>query len=168
MKQQGFTLIELIIVIVILGILAVTAAPRFIDIQSDARTETLQGVKAAIQGASQLVYAKAAIAGVQNAETATVEISGETVNITYGYPNADLTTAAEMQKFVDVELTATTASADLALDEGTASDGIITVGFASIAIGTDDDGDPTGCYIQYTNPQDQGDTPTFTVVSTDC
>ncbi|HAA96802.1 MAG TPA: type II secretion system protein, partial [Alteromonas macleodii] len=41
--QQGFTLIELIIVIVLLGILAVTAAPKFLNLQDDARDSVLQG-----------------------------------------------------------------------------------------------------------------------------
>ena len=45
MQQRGFTLIELVIVIVILGILAVTAAPRFVDFQTDARIATLEGVE---------------------------------------------------------------------------------------------------------------------------
>ncbi|MBM7073074.1 prepilin-type N-terminal cleavage/methylation domain-containing protein [Shewanella sp. 202IG2-18] len=40
-KQQGFTLIELVVVIIILGILAVTAAPKFINLQSDARKSAL-------------------------------------------------------------------------------------------------------------------------------
>ena len=65
MQQRGFTLIELVIVIVILGILAVTAAPRFIDLQGDARASTLQGAKAALTSGMQLVYAKSAIAGEQ-------------------------------------------------------------------------------------------------------
>ncbi|RUO42829.1 hypothetical protein CWE15_05345 [Aliidiomarina taiwanensis] len=62
-KQKGFTLIELIIVIVILGILAVTAAPKFFDFSSDARESTLGGAKAAIQGAMQVKYAESAISG---------------------------------------------------------------------------------------------------------
>lgn len=45
-KQAGFTLIELVIVIIILGILAVTAAPKFLNLQDDARTSTLKGVEA--------------------------------------------------------------------------------------------------------------------------
>ena len=50
-QQAGFTLIELVAVIVLLGILAVTALPRFINLQADAREATLQGIRCAIQGA---------------------------------------------------------------------------------------------------------------------
>ncbi|MEI6895912.1 MAG: prepilin-type N-terminal cleavage/methylation domain-containing protein, partial [Psychromonas sp.] len=67
-NQKGFTLIELVVVIIILGILAVTAAPKFINLQSDARLSTLQGLKGAIQGANSLVYSKAAIAGVETTD----------------------------------------------------------------------------------------------------
>lgn len=62
-QQKGFTLIELIIVIVVLGILAVTAAPRFFDFSKDARISALAGVKAALQGAAQIEYAKNAVQG---------------------------------------------------------------------------------------------------------
>ncbi|WP_350431970.1 type II secretion system protein [Shewanella sp. H8] len=76
-KQQGFTLIELVVVIIILGILAVTAAPKFINLQGDARASALSGLKAAIQGANTLVYSKAALAGKETTENATVTLSGD-------------------------------------------------------------------------------------------
>lgn len=57
-RQGGFTLIELVVVIVILGILAVTAAPRFLNLQSDARASSLDGLKGAMQGASVLYLVK--------------------------------------------------------------------------------------------------------------
>ena len=47
-NQKGFTLIELVVVIIILGILAVTAAPKFINLQGDARVSALAGMKAAL------------------------------------------------------------------------------------------------------------------------
>jgi MSHA pilin protein MshA len=76
-KQQGFTLIELVVVIIILGILAVTAAPKFINLQGDARASALAGVKGAIQGANTLVYSKAALAGLEKSTSATlVDIAG--------------------------------------------------------------------------------------------
>lgn len=56
--QSGFTLIELIAVIVILGILAATAVPRFISLQDDASFAAMQGVAGAIASASDLNVAK--------------------------------------------------------------------------------------------------------------
>ena len=64
-RQGGFTLIELVVVIVILGILAVTAAPRFLNLQDDARTSSLEGLKGAMSGAAGIVYGKAAIDGLE-------------------------------------------------------------------------------------------------------
>ena len=63
MNNKGFTLIELVVVIVILGILAVTAAPKFINLKADAKTSTLYGVQAAMQSASALVYGKSIVKG---------------------------------------------------------------------------------------------------------
>ena len=103
-KQQGFTLIELVVVIIILGILAVTAAPKFINLQGDARVSALAGMKAAIQGANTLVYSKAALAGKEKAASQTVTIGGTTaapVTITtqYGYTNA---LKVDLEKALDV------------------------------------------------------------------
>lgn len=64
-NKNGFTLIELIVVIVILGILAVTAAPKFIDLQSDARIATVKQLKGSLVSAINLVHMKATVAGVK-------------------------------------------------------------------------------------------------------
>lgn len=87
-KQQGFTLIELVVVIVILGILAVTAAPKFMNLQGDARHASLDGLRGAINGASGIVYGKAAIAGLENSISGSVGTGNDKVDIVYGYPAA--------------------------------------------------------------------------------
>lgn len=68
-SQTGFTLIELIIVIVILGVLSVVAAPRFIDISSDARVSALNGIAGQVKSMVKMVQAKAAISGMRASDT---------------------------------------------------------------------------------------------------
>ncbi|ROV61872.1 type II secretion system protein [Vibrio ponticus] len=85
-RQGGFTLIELVVVIVILGILAVTAAPRFLNLQDDAREASLQGLKGALDGAAGITYGKAAVDGVESLSSTTVDSK---VSAAYGYPMAN-------------------------------------------------------------------------------
>jgi MSHA pilin protein MshA len=108
-KQQGFTLIELVVVIIILGILAVTAAPKFMNLQGDAYASTLTGLKASLQGANTLIYSKAAIAGDEKNPGATVKLGTGNANIAYGYLKADvasLTAALQIDVNADADVDA--------------------------------------------------------------
>lgn len=85
--QRGFTLIELIIVIVILGILSVTAAPQFFNFGGDARESTLRGLQGSINAGADLVYARAAIAGIEREPEEALTLNNTTVPLAYGYPH---------------------------------------------------------------------------------
>ena len=87
-KSKGFTLIELVVVIVILGILAATAAPKFIDLTSDAKRATMQGLEGSIESAVSMIHAKSLIEGKASGNN-TIDVDGFHYNVVNGYPASD-------------------------------------------------------------------------------
>jgi MSHA pilin protein MshA len=85
-SQGGFTLIELVVVIVILGILAAFAVPRFMGMEGEARAATVKNMGGNLRAAAAMARGKCMAQGCGAAGNITFE--GQTVTMANGYPNA--------------------------------------------------------------------------------
>lgn len=159
--QQGFTLIELIIVIVLLGILAVTAAPKFLNLQDDARDSVLEGIAGSLESASSVVYGKALINDVAASSDGSESVNignSTTVSLVYGYPDA--ATAANFTNILDADIDNTGGEyATESVDEDT-----ILIYYTGAYHGAPDPAAAnSACSVAYTNSTAEGARPTITV-----
>lgn len=102
-SQKGFTLIELVMVIVILGVLAAVAVPKFISVREEARTAAMQSALAAVRTAAEVAKAKCIVTpGCHVPGQVSVSMNGATMDFYNGYPNAGQQTPGQIQDWVTV------------------------------------------------------------------
>src|SRR5262247_2727823 len=85
-RQRGFTLIELVVVIVILGILAAFAVPRFMGLETEARVAAIKSMAGTLRSAAAMAHGVCMAQGCSNANT-TIVINGQNVVFVAQYPN---------------------------------------------------------------------------------
>ncbi|MDP3650432.1 MAG: prepilin-type N-terminal cleavage/methylation domain-containing protein [Rhodoferax sp.] len=107
--QRGFTLIELVMVIVILGVLAAVAVPKFVDLRGDAVTASTQGVAGALSSAAAINYGARSISTSKGAAVSNCTDMSSSTIMQGGLPSGYSITAAAVGVGVSVTCTLTNA-----------------------------------------------------------
>jgi len=107
-SQPGFTLIELVVVIVVLGILTAIAVPKFTNISDDALQAVVEGAQASVKSAAMLAHSETLVE--QNGANTSITMEGITITMVNFYPDAEAIDDAANITSPDFTVTSTSAT----------------------------------------------------------